>query len=174
MLYGNGKRNIDRTISYQREKMKIKNVLAKPYIFWVAGIFSGYMFLNIILTKFYITIQYIPYFLDTILWGNFILSVLFSLSIGILISINTVLTYFNYKEAVERKKNIQTAAVTGAGTIGGLATGICSACVASVFPFFFSIFGITISFASLPFQGLEIQTLVIAILGINLYYIQRT
>lgn len=74
---------------------------------------------------------------------------------------------------MKRKKNIQATALAGAGTVGGLATGVCSACVASVFPFFFGIFGITISFAALPFQGLEVQlTLILLLIG-NLYYMQR-
>ncbi len=157
--------------------MEIKNVFKRPYIFWGVGIFMVYLTFNIIISQFYVTLSYIPYYLDTIKWGYLLLSLFFTFIIGILVSISIIYGYLQYmekkKEKIEQttKKNIQTT-VTGASTLGGLAIGVCSAC-GSILPSILSIFGISASFASLPFQGLEIQVLLIVILGFNIYFLQK-
>ena len=144
----------------------MKRLLTKPYIYWVIGIFLVYTALNIMISQFYITIQYIPYYLNTINWGELILGAILSLSIGILISINMVYVYIRYRE---RKKYRAEGALTCAATIGGLATGVCSACVAGLVPLIFSLLGLSFSWASLPFKGMEIQLIVIAVLMLSLY-----
>lgn len=149
----------------------MKRVFAKPYIYWILGIFVIYMALNIIISQFYITIQYIPYYLKTIKWAELIAGGLLSLIIGALIAINMVYTYIRYKE---RKKYKAEGALTCAATIGGLATGICSACVAGIVPLIFSLMGLSFSWLSLPFRGMEIQALVIVILAISLYWNSRS
>ena len=78
-----------------------------------------------------------------------------------------VYTYIRYKE---RKKYKAEGALTCAATIGGLATGVCSACVAGIIPLIFSILGLSFSWASLPFKGMEIQLVVIVMLSISLYW----
>ena len=145
----------------------MKRVFKKPYIYWVIGIFLVYSALNIIISQFYITVQYIPYYLKTINWSELILGAIFSLVIGVLISINMVYTYIRYKE---RKKYKAEGALTCAATIGGLATGVCSACVAGLIPLIFSLLGVSSSWGALPFKGLEVQALVIAVLLISLYW----
>ena len=145
----------------------MKRIFKKPYIYWVIGIFLVYMILNILVSQFYITVQYIPYYLKTINWSELILGAIFSLTIGILISINTVYTYIRYKE---RKKYKAEGALTCAATIGGFATGVCSACVTGLIPLIFSLLGISFSWGALPFKGLEVQALVIIVLLASLYW----
>ncbi|HLG24293.1 MAG TPA: hypothetical protein VI564_05180 [Candidatus Nanoarchaeia archaeon] len=145
----------------------MKSLLKKPYIFWVIGIFLTYMVVNIYISQFYVTVQYIPYYLSTINWSELILGTILSLIIGILISINTVYTYVRYKE---RKNYKAEGALTCAATVGGLATGVCSACVAGLMPLIFSLLGFSFSWGALPFKGMEIQLLVIVVLGLGLYW----
>ena len=145
----------------------MKQVFKKPHVYWVIGIFFLYTALNIIISQFYITAQYIPYYLSTINWGELILGAVLSLSIGILISINMVYAYIRYKERQSVKKE---SALTCAAAIGGLATGVCSACVSGLVPLVFSLFGVSFSWGALPFKGLEVQALVIAVLLISLYW----
>ncbi|MBI2498806.1 hypothetical protein HYV88_01030 [Candidatus Woesearchaeota archaeon] len=148
----------------------IKQVFKKPYLYFFILIFLVYLTLNVIISQFYITIQYIPKYLETINWLELILSGIFSLIIGILISISAVLVYIKYKERKKIKKQTFLASL---GTIGGFSTGICSACVAGLFPLIFSLFGISFSFLSLPFKGMEIQLLIILILTSNLYFLNK-
>lgn len=148
----------------------IKKIFRKPYLYYLVLIFLIYIILNIILSQFYITLQYIPRYLETLKWRELILSGVLSLIIGVLVSMNSVVTYIKYKERRDIKKQ---SLLTGFGAIGGFATGICSACVAGLFPLIFGFFGITFSFLSLPFKGIEIQILVVLILIFNLYLLRR-
>ena len=145
----------------------MKRIFRKPYVFWTIGIFFIYMAINVSVSQFYITIQYIPYYLNTIHWGELVLGAILSITIGILISVNMVYTYIRYKE---RKKYGAEGALTCAATIGGLATGVCSACVAGIVPLIFSLMGLSFSWLSLPFKGMEVQVLVIVILVLSLYW----
>ena len=149
----------------------MKRIFQKPYLYWVIVIFFIYMAINIFVSQFYITLQYIPYYLKTIHWGELILGAIFSLTIGILVAINMVYTYIRYKE---RKKYKAEGALTCAATIGGLATGVCSACVAGIVPLIFSLLGLSFSWLSLPFRGMEIQVFVIAMLLLGLYWSARS
>mgnify|MGYP001613982565 CR=1 FL=1 len=148
----------------------IKKIFKRPYIYFLILIFFGYLILNVIISQFYITIQYIPKYLETIRWGELLLSGIFSLTIGILIAINSVLIYIKFKE---RKKIKKQALLVSLGTVGGFATGVCSACVAGLFPLIFGLFGVSFSFLSLPFKGMEIQLLIIGILIINIYILTK-
>ncbi len=139
-----------------------------PYIYFTIGIFFTYIIINIILSKFYVTLSYIPYYLDTLNWPKFILSIFFSLVIAFLISINTVYMYILYKA---KKKVSKEGYLTCAATIGGFATGVCTACTSGIIAALLSIFGF--SWSLLPFQGLEIQLLIILILITSLWMIRK-
>lgn len=167
---------------YNRITTALTRVLTKPYIFWTLGIFAFYTTLNIIISQFYVTIRYIPYYLGTINWTELILSFVFSFSIAALIAINSVSAYIKYQE----RKNLGTAdnanatgnvskacAVTAAGTAGGLATGVCSACLTGLIPLAMSVIGISFSWAALPFKGLEVQAAVVVLLSLNLYFLTK-
>ncbi|MBI4159058.1 hypothetical protein HY500_02250 [Candidatus Woesearchaeota archaeon] len=148
----------------------IKQVFKKPYLYYFILIFLIYLILNVIFSQFYITIQYIPKYLETIKWQELITSALLSLAIGFLVSLNSLLVYIKYKE----RKNVKKQGILATlGIMGGFATGVCSACVAGLFPLIFGLFGISFSFLSLPLKGIEIQILVILILLINLYFLKK-
>ena len=148
----------------------IKQIFKKPYVYFLILIFLIYLTLNVVISQFYITVQYIPRYLETVKWGELILSGLFSLIIGLLISVNAIILYLKFKERKEVKKQTILASL---GTLGGLATGVCSACVAGLFPLVLGFLGISFSFLSLPFKGLEVQAVVILVLVINLYFLNK-
>ena len=93
-----------------------------------------------------------------------------SLLIGFLVALNGVLVYIKYHE---RKRCREGVAVASTGSIGGLAVGVCPLCITGVFPLFLSFFGISFSFTSLPFQGVEVQILIIIVLVLSLYMLDK-
>ena len=142
----------------------MKNLLKKPYIFWIVTIFLIYTILNFYISGFNNTFILILKYASTVNWFELIISIIFSLSIGILVALNSVLVYIKYKE---RQKCKNQTFLAGLGAIGGLATGFCPLCITGLFPLVLSLVGITFSFASLPFKGLEIQFIIIIILFIS-------
>ena len=148
----------------------MKKLLKTPYIYFTITIFLIYTILNFYISGFNSTFQLILKYASTVNWLEIIISITFSLIIGILIAFNSVLLYIKYKE--KQKCKNQTV-LAGLGTIGGLATGFCPLCVTGLFPLMLGLLGITFSFASLPFNGLEIQLLVIIILFISYKMIRK-
>ena len=144
----------------------MREIFRRPYVYWIIGIFFVYMIANVLLSQFYDTARYIPYYVETVKWTELLISAAFALVIGTLISINSVLAYLRY---LDHKKIGTQGGVTCVATIGGFATGICPACIPSVFPLIFGAFGITFSWISLPFRGIEIQILIIVLLLGSLY-----
>lgn len=144
----------------------MKELFKKPYVYWMLGIFTIYIVLNIWLSKFYEVLFQIPYFLDTLNWGELVLSFLLAISIGVLIAINMTLMIkqYNIRKTLFKKQGF----FSSLGILGGLSTGVCSACIAGFFPFIFSLVGIGFSWAFLPFKGIEVQVLSIFILGTSL------
>jgi len=148
----------------------MKKILQKPYIYFTIIIFLIYTILNFYISGFNSTFQLILKYASTVNWLEIIISITFSLIIGILIAFNSVLLYIKYKE---RRKCKNQTVLAGLGAIGGLATGFCPLCVTGLFPLILGLLGITFSFASLPFNGLEIQLLVIIILFISYKMIRK-
>lgn len=146
-------------------------VFKKPYIYWTFLIFVIYILLSVLLSGFYNTIPLLLIYAKTVNWFSLILSILFTLVIGILVSVNGMYGYILYKE---REKCMEGKVLTGAGTLGGLAAGVCPLCVTGLFPFVFGLFGFSFSFASLPFKGLEIQVISIIILSLGLHLLRKT
>src|SRR3989344_5705132 len=142
----------------------MKKILQKPYIYSIIAIFFIYSTLNFYTSGFNNTFQLILKYASTVNWLEIIISITFSLIIGIFVALNSVLLYIKYKE---RQKCKNQTILAGLGAIGGLATGFCPLCVAGLLPLILGLLGITLSFASLPFNGLEIQLLVIIILFIS-------
>ena len=171
MLYGHGKRHTDRP-------MKTPQLFGKKQYSIIAGVALLYITMTVLVSKFYVTVQYIPYFVDTINWFQLLLSVVLTLTIGTLLGLNVALLCLIYQEYKHNKTCSTsglgtTASVTSIGAVGGVATGVCSACVASIFPALFGLFGITLSWGALPFQGLEIQAGIVALLTTNGYYLRK-
>ncbi|RJQ22257.1 hypothetical protein C4580_00940 [Candidatus Woesearchaeota archaeon] len=147
----------------------MNRVFKTPYAYWLAAIFFAYLILLVYLSEFYVTIQYIPRYLNTLNWAEFGVSILLSLTIAGLIALNAVYGFIRWQE----RRVAKEGALACAGGIGGFAAGVCPACVTSVFPFIFSTFGVSFSWASLPLRGFEIQFITLAILSGSLYLLRR-
>jgi len=63
--------------------------------------------------------------------------------------------------------------LSSAGAIGGLVTGVCPLCVTGLIPLILGFIGVSFSFASLPFQGIEVQVLVVIILLMSLINLSK-
>ncbi|MEM3091736.1 MAG: hypothetical protein QXD05_01245 [Candidatus Pacearchaeota archaeon] len=124
-------------------------------------IFILYLILDVFISGFNDTIPIIIAYSATVDWLKLGISLILTLSIGFLVAINGVYIYILYKE---RKKCKEGKILAGTGTVGGLVIGVCPLCVTGLFPLIFGLLGLSFSFASLPFQGIEIQILIIIIL----------
>ncbi|MEK6915477.1 MAG: hypothetical protein AABW89_02970 [Nanoarchaeota archaeon] len=143
----------------------MKILFKKPYIYIAFLIFLVYLGINILLSGFYNTIPLILVYAKTVNWLKLGISILLTIIIGILISFNSILIYIKYQERRKCKKEI---ALSSAGAIGGLVAGVCPLCITGLIPLILGLIGISFSFASLPFGGIEIQVLVIIILVASL------
>ena len=162
--------------------MDMKKIIQKPYIYWMGGIAFSYIALNIFLSKFYLTLLYMPYFFDTMNWRDFLLSMSFTILIGILVAVNMVTAYLHYQETkkhLQKNQNNTCAAkdtratvFASFGAFVGLAIGVCSACTPSLLLFLFSIFGVTLTWSSLLINGFYVQILLVMLLVLNIYYFQ--
>ena len=148
----------------------MNSVLSKPYIYWTAGIFIAYMIANAALSQFYESAKYIPYYLNTLNWTAFILSIILSSAIGLLLSVNMVTLYIKYRQ---RAKVGAQSTITCAGAVGGLSTGICSACASGIVPIIFGLLGTSFTWAALPLKGMEVQFLIILMLGGSLFWLSK-
>ncbi len=148
----------------------MKRVFKKPYLYWTILIFLVYIILNILLSGFYNTLKLIIIYASTVNWLELGVSILLTLAIGFLVAVNSVLAYIKYKEREKCKEGITTA---GVGTVGGLIVGVCPLCVTGLFPLILSLFGLTFTFAALPFKGIEIQILVVIILLISFRMLKK-
>ncbi len=147
----------------------MNKIFRKPYIYLFLGIFVTYLILNVFISGFYNTIPLIFIYIKTLNWLKLGLSLIFTLIIGLLVSYNGVILYIKYKER-KKCKGIGTVSM---GTVGGLIVGVCPLCVSGLLPLILGVLGITFSFASLPFGGIEIQLLVIIILLISLINLSK-
>ena len=148
----------------------MKYLFKKSYVLWVLGVFVLYLLLDIFLSGFYKTLPLILAYAGTVNWWKLSFSFLFTLLIGLLVALNAVALFVRYRERQSCKEQSVLASIGG---IGGLAVGICPLCVTGVFPLLLGLFGVSFSFASLPFQGLEVQALVVVLLGVSLWMIEK-
>ncbi len=148
----------------------MKKIFKKPYVYWTIGIFLFYILLDIFVSGFYNTIPLIFNYASTVNWSKLSISLVLTLLIGFLVALNSVYIYILYKE---RKKCKEEKVLTGVGALGGLIVGVCPLCITGIFPLVLGFFGISFSFASLPFQGVEIQLFIVGLLLINLWILKR-
>ena len=149
---------------------KMKILFKKPYIYFVFLIFLVYISINVILSGFYNTIPLILAYAKTVNWFKLSVSIFLTLVIGILIAFNSVLIYIKYKERKQCKKEIT---LSSAGAVGGLIAGVCPLCVTGLVPLILGLAGVSFSLASLPFQGIEAQVLVVLILLFSLKMLRK-
>lgn len=142
----------------------------RPYIFAVLSVFFIYLVLAFSVSGFYNTLPLIFKYAQTVNWIELGISLIFSLIIGALVSLNIVVVYIKNKE---RRRCNQEGTLTAIGTAGGLAAGICPLCVTGLFPLILGLFGITFTFASLPFKGLEVQVVSILLLSLSFWMLVR-
>lgn len=135
------------------------------------GIFFLYGVLNIWLSDFYEVMFQIPYFLDTLNWEKLLVSFFLSTSIAALIAISMTMLIMDYQKRRSLRK--KQGVLSAVGVVGGLSTGVCSACIAGIVPLIFSIFGITFTWAFLPWGGIEIQILTILLLSTSIFLINK-
>lgn len=139
-----------------------------PYVWWTLSIFVAYVLLNVALSNYLTTLQSMFYY-----WRStnpkLFLSLLFTLTIAALIAVSMVTAFLKYQE----RKALKGGTVACATSAVGLAIGMCPLCGASVLPLVLSAIGITFTLGSLPFQGMELQVGIIALLGINLYFLNK-
>lgn len=145
--------------------IKMKKALTRPYIYLTISVFLIYIFINLIASGFYETIPLIAAYAKTVNWLKLIISLILSLTIGVLVALNATYSYISFRE---RKKCLSGTTTAGVGTVGGLIAGVCPLCVTGLFPLIFGLFGISFSLASLPFQGIEVQLAVVVLLAISL------
>jgi hypothetical protein len=149
----------------------MKRLLKRPYIYWVIGIFISYISANLLISEYYKEFSLKNGFYCAASGHNgYIINIIFAVIIGALISLNAVLAFIKFRE---RQKCRSQVAATSIGAVAGVATGFCPVCVTGLVPLIFSFIGVSFSFASLPFNGLEIQTTVALILAISLYSLSK-
>ena len=148
----------------------MNRIFKKPYIYFFIIIFVAYLLLNVFISGFNKTIPLIIIYASTVNWLELGISLALTLIIGILVALNSVYVYILYKE---RKSCKEGKTLAAAGSIGGLIVGVCPLCVTGLIPLLFGIFGVGFSFASLPLQGIEIQVLIILMLIISLYMLNK-
>lgn len=145
-------------------------VFRKPYIYATVSVFLLYMLLTIFLSGFYSTIPLIMAYAGAVNWIKLGLSLFLSFVIGSLVAINAVSVYIKYRE---RKKCAEAGAVATIGTMGGLVVGVCPLCITGIVPIVLGTLGVSFSFASLPFQGIEIQLMVVIMLLTSFWMLHR-
>ncbi len=139
----------------------MKKLFRRPYIFYLILIFLFYILLNVLFSGFYYSIKLIFIYANTVNWFKLGVSILLTLAIGFFVSLNSVLFYISYKQ---RKQCKEGGIVTGVGGAFGLIVGVCPLCVSGIFPLILGLAGISFSFGSLPFSGIEIQILILGVL----------
>lgn len=148
----------------------MKRIFKAPYIYFFVLIFILYLILNVFISGFNDTIPLIIVYASTVNWFKLGISLILTLIIGFLVALNVVYIYILYKE---RKKCKEGKALAGVGSVGGLIVGVCPICVTGLVPLVLGLLGVGFSFASLPFQGIEIQALMIIILIISFKMLNR-
>ena len=148
----------------------MKTLLKKPQIYFLILIFVSYLVLNFFISGFYKTLPLILVYAKTVNWFKLSISFFLSIAIGVLVSVTAVSTYVKYKE---RKNCAGGGALSGIGAVGGLTTGFCPLCITGLFPLILGLFGISFSFAALPFGGIEVQVFVVLILLASLKMLNK-
>mgnify|MGYP001613831991 CR=1 FL=1 len=146
---------------------KIKRVtIERPYCYFFLVIFIGYIVINIVVNKIYISAPILLTYNLKIIIPYIFLTILTS----ILVSININLVYNKVKELKSLNKS---SGFSFLGIFGGLLGGGCPSCFVGLFPAFLGLFGITASLSSLPFFGLEILVGSVVLLMLSIFLLTK-
>lgn len=142
-------------------------ILKKP--FWFGLGFIGYIFLNGVLNKTYVTVPRI--FVNFPIWFALIFIFVNFLVVPLLVSLTINLSIDKIKDF--KKINGGQGLISSLGIFFSLIGGACPSCFIGLFPAFVGLFGSTLTLSSLPLYGFEIQLFSSLILIISLHYLTR-
>lgn len=146
---------------------KIKQVtMEKPYIYSFLIIFIGYIIINIVVNKIYISAPILLTYNLKIIIPYIFLTILTS----ILVSTNINLVYNKVKELKSLNK---ASSLSFLGVFGGLLGGGCPSCFVGLFPAFLGLFCVTASLSTLPLFGLEILLASVTLLIISIIFLTK-
>ncbi len=148
----------------------MKFLLQKPYKYITILGFIVYFSLAVWLSDFITIFSVALEYAQTTSWFKLITSLVLSIIIAVLVSINLSYAYYHYALRKSCKKG---ATVASAGAVGGLFVGVCPVCVGGLLQVVLSILGISFSFAVLPWNGVEIQLLMAVLLGTNIWWMNK-
>ena len=139
-----------------------------PVLFFF--LFLAYLALVVVLSGFYSSVPLILVYASSVSWVKLSISLVLSLLIALLVAYNGVLVYAAYRLRRQCKDAKLTASL---GAVGGVIVGVCPLCVTGLVPLLLGVFGLSFSFASLPFGGIEMQVLVVAVLCVSMYLLKK-
>ena len=146
---------------------RIKSVLKQKKYFriflFVAIIYLGiyYLIINYFLTSFSL---FFTTYVKSYAYPAFILNII----VAILMGVNISLLVYRFKEIAADKKS---STMSGVGIFAAALANGCPGCFAGLFPFVLSIFGVSETLSILPFNGIELQALSVALLGTSIFFL---
>lgn len=155
---------------------KIKEAIAKrPYVFYFAGIFLSYIFINLLINNTFATI---PNFFKTYKFSFAISFLALNLITAFFVGVVGNLSIIKFKEFRKLKRLNKKGSAAGGGVgvlgiIGGIIGGACPGCLVGFFPALLGLFGITASLSILPLHGLEVQIFSSAILMAAIFFLTK-
>ncbi|MGK0209420.1 MAG: hypothetical protein ACI83O_000697 [Patescibacteria group bacterium] len=141
-------------------------IFKKPFIFLFFFSFLLYVLALYVVSDFSTTFRLVLQYADSLNWGKLAFSFFLSLAIGFFVAVNICYVVREYAGKQQCRKG---GILTTTGLFAGLSLGVCPLCIGGFLPLFLALFGITFSFGSLPFAGIEIQLLVLALMITTTY-----
>jgi len=145
----------------------IKSVLKQKKYFWIFLITViiylsiYYLIINYFLTSFSL---FFTTYVKSYAYPAFILNIVVALLMGVNVSI----LVYRFKEIATDKKS---STMSGVGIFAAALANGCPGCFAGLFPFVLSIFGVSATLSILPFNGIELQALSVALLGTSIFFL---
>lgn len=145
----------------------IKSVLKQKKYFWIFLITViiylsiYYLIINYFLTSFSL---FFTTYVKSYAYPAFVLNIVVALLMGV----NVSLLVYRFKEIATDKKS---STMSGVGIFAAALANGCPGCFAGLFPFVLSIFGVSATLSILPFNGIELQVLSVALLGASIFFL---
>ncbi|MDA3836214.1 MAG: hypothetical protein PF542_01190 [Nanoarchaeota archaeon] len=147
---------------------KLGDVIAKkPFAFF--AVFFGYIALNGVLNKTYITVPTIFSAFPVWFGGMFVFVNFLFVPLLVSLTVNLSFEKVGDLKVMNRKRGL----VSFIGMFVGLLGGACPGCFVGLFPAVLGLFGAAVPLSVLPLYGFEIQLLSAGILIGSLHYLTR-